>query len=156
EPRRILAVHQHVFTTRAGQRVALALYDAVELLAAPRRQPQSPAARLVRNGKHGKDCAARRRWKMRCRCSARITSFAKAWAAPLQLIAGIAQSLNAVVSRHRAGNLLAYLLRIFEMHQARVIGPRAFSDAHRDFPLSQRFADAPTGNLRAEQDAPLS
>src|ERR671912_2741707 len=69
------------------------------------------------------------------------------------MVALFSELLNAVINRHHPGHFFANTLSIVEWEKKLAIGHGLASDPHRDFPLGQRFADAMTGNLRAETDS---
>ena len=65
------------------------------------------------------------------------------------------QLLYAGVKRDVAGNLVAYLLSIFELDQAAALRPGALSNQRKDFPFRLALADAPTTDFGAEDDLAL-
>src|SRR5215510_5669465 len=153
---RVLFVYQHVVAAGAVERIAGAMDDAVELFAASGREPQLTVVRRRINFDNGKPGAAIRRRELRRDPSVGVPSFAQALSAPLYLVAGLLQFLNAVVGGRGKGDLVADRLSVLEVNQARRRRLHTLGDQRRDFPFRLRFADAATGDFGAEKYSALS
>src|SRR5262245_2521321 len=153
---RVSLVHQHVVAPRAVKGVAVAVDNAVELFAAPGRESELTIVRRRSNFDNGKSGSAIGRRELRRDPSVGVTLLAQSLASPLRIVAGPPQILNAVVSGNGAGDLIAYRLSVVEVDQMGRRGLRALCDQHRDFPFGLRFADAATGDFRAEKYSTFS
>src|SRR5262249_7913711 len=102
-PQRVGLVHQDVVAARAIERISVAMDDAVELVAASCREPQLAVFRRRINFDNGKSGAAIGRREFRRDPSIDVSRLAQAFTAPLRLVAGLPQILNAVVSGRGAG-----------------------------------------------------
>src|SRR5262245_33921803 len=153
---RVSFVHQHVVAPRAIEGVAVAMDDAVELFAAPGREPQLTIVRRRINFNNGKSGSAIGRRELRNDPSVGVPLLAQSLAAPLSIVAGPPQVLNAVVSGNGAGDFVAYRLRVVEVDQMGGRGLHALGDQHRNLPFGLRFADAATGDFRAEKYSTFS
>src|SRR5262245_14286475 len=94
---RVGLVHQHVVASRAVERVAVAMDDAVELFSAPGRESELTIVRRRINFNNGKSGSAIGRRELRHDPSVGVMLLTQSITAPMRIVADPPQVLNDVV-----------------------------------------------------------
>src|SRR5262249_60858150 len=104
---RVSLVHQHVVAPRAVEWVVVTMDDAVELFAAPSREPQATIVRRRINFNNGQSGSAIGRRELQRDPSVGVLLHAQSLAAPLRLLAGPPPPRNAYTRGSRRVDLCA-------------------------------------------------
>ncbi len=144
----VVLAEQNVVAQRAGQRVAARLDHRVELLAAPRGQPQAAVVglRIGERDRHEAGTPVRAR---------EAPSFAEAAASDLELVAAVLQPGDRLVAGNDDCDLAADRIGVGESHGTRALRPRPGRQFPEDAPLRAGLTDAMPGDLRREDHAAL-